>query len=404
MGDAGDAPFDIVVRRACVFDGANLLAGPRDVGLRGERIAAVSENPLTGRTIVDGAGAWLLPGLMDVHIHLFDFNKIVDDQSMAAFIEGELPRRLMAFLERGITTVKSVGDPESEILATRARIAAGDLAGPRLFATGPGISAPHGHPGSTVYGRNPWYGGRAAAEVETAAGARAVVRRLADRGVDAIKLLAQGGCRCSRGAPYVWRSAHFGSEVTIYRIGTAVLEAAIDEAHRYGLRATVHTVEQGPAVAALAAGADGLEHGVVHEAITDPAILAGLKSNDATYVPTLWVHARDTSLRNLALVAEAGVTVALGTDSFSGRGAFGENTLEETELMVEAGLAPLEVLRAATGHAARHLGRSDVGTIVPGNLADLVLVRGDPARDVRDLRNLLMVVKDGDIVVDRRGG
>lgn len=402
MSEGGQEPFDIVMRRARVFDGIDILPGLRDVGLRGRHIASLSETPLIGRQTIDATGTWLLPGLIDVHIHLFDFTTIVDPRSMAAFIDEELPRRLQAFLRCGFTTVKSVGDPELEIVETRERIQSGALTGPRLFVTGPGISAPQGHPGSTVYGRNPWYGARATAEVDSEQTARDTVRRLNHLGVDAIKLLAQGGCRCTGAVPYVWRSAHFGNEVTIYSIKTFVLAAAVDEAHRQGLRATVHTVEQRPAIDALHFGADGLEHGVVHEPITDPALVALLKGNGATYVPTLWIHARDTSLANLAMVSRAGVAIALGTDSFSGRGAFGENSLDEADLMVRAGMTPLEVLRAVTGNAARHLGRTDLGGIAPGKLADLIMVRGDPMRDMGALRDIQVVLKEGVIVADNR--
>ena len=103
---------------------------------------------------------------------------------------------------------------------------------------------------------------------------------------------------------------------------------------------------------------------------------------------------------NLKAVADAGVRVALGTDSFCRYGKFGENTIVEAERAAQAGIAPVRVLRMATKDAAAHLGVDRLGTIAPGQLADLLLVDGDPTTDLGALRNVSLVLKNGEILID----
>lgn len=397
-------PFDLVVRNARVFDGDNTLPHPLSVGVRNGVIASVSDAPMHGRRTVDATGCWLTPGLIDSHVHLFDFGNARDPETMADYIRTALPDNLRAFLEHGVTTIKSVGDPVDELLATRARLEAGDLTGPRLLMAGVGITAPDGHPSLTVYGRNPWYRQRAAAEAGTIESARAIVDEMADRGMDAIKVLHQGGCRCTGEPPYLW---HGMAEVN--RLKPQVLVALIEAAHRRGLKATVHTYEQVRALEALEAGADGLEHGVVGEPISDDRLFGLLRRNDASYVPTLWIYPVPDGMRNLARVRDAGVRIVLGSDSFTPTvtlpgiesGRFGANSLVEAERMEAAGLAPIEVLRAATGAAAIHLSRDDTGSLRAGKRADMVLYRKDPTASTRHLRDPLLVIASGRVVHER---
>jgi len=192
-------------------------------------------------------------------------------------------------------------------------------------------------------------------------------------------------------------------EVEITRLPTKLLRAGVEAAHERGLRVTVHTVQQAAAFEALEAGADGLEHGVAVEPITDQALIQLLLEREATYTPTLWIHDKHPDARpNTKMVAEAGVPIVLGTDSFSGRGQFGENTLEEAELMVAAGLTPEQVLVAATSTAARQCARPDIGTLAPGKRGDLILLAGNPTADISNLRKLMLTIVNGDILVDKR--
>lgn len=404
MNDVTPEIYDLVIRRTNVFDGFEMLSGLRDIGVRGREIAAVSETPLKGEREIDGTGKWLMPGLIDTHIHFFDFRVVRDPASLQAFIENDVQTLLDHFLQNGITAVKSVGDPTTEILDTRANIASGMLRGPRLFTTGNGLTGTDGHPASTIFSGNPWFRARATGEVDSPQMMRDLVHHLADRKVDAIKLLSEGGCKCQGSAKYIWQNPVFPNAVELVRLPKSILRAGIEAAHERNLRVTVHTVQQDAAIEAIEAGADGLEHGVTVEPITDKALINMMVERKATYASTLWIHdaVHPHTRPNTKLMADAGVTMVLGSDSFCGRGQFGQNTLEEAELMEASGLKPCDVLVAATSKAAWHLGRSDMGLVARGKRADLILLNDDPTESVRNLRALSMTILDGEIVVDKR--
>jgi imidazolonepropionase-like amidohydrolase len=397
------AAYDLVIRHAHVFDGHKALAGLHDVAINGGEIAAVSAEPLRGRTEIDAAEGWVMPGLTDTHIHFYDVFAVSDPESMQAFEENELPGRLDLFLQHGITTIKSVGDPTGGILETRAKIAAGTLRGPRLLVTGCGITGRDGHPAATVFGGNPWARARFTGEVDSVQQMRDLVHYLADRKVDAIKLLSEGACAGHGSPKYVWQNAAFPAAVELVRLPLDFLRAGIETGHERGLRVTVHTTQQVAAREAIEAGADGLEHGVTIEPITDQSLIDLMVERDITYTPTLWVDHRHPDTRgNLKKVADAGVSIALGTDTFCGPGLFGANTLEEAEQMVAAGMTPAQSLVAGTSAAARQCDRADLGTVAPGKRADLILLTADPTQDISNLRKLSMTILNGEIVVDKR--
>ncbi|MFD5753574.1 amidohydrolase family protein [Streptomyces sp. NPDC127033] len=399
----GPATYDLVVSRAHVFDGRQALAGLYHVAINGAEIASVSAEPLKGRREVDAAEGWVMPGLIDTHIHFYDVRAVSDPHSMTAFEENELPGRLGLFLDHGITTIKSVGDPTGGILDARAKIAAGTLRGPRLLVTGCGITGRDGHPAATVFGANPWARERFTGEVDSVQQISDLVHHLADRKVDAIKLLSEGACTHSGGPKYLWQNPAFPDGVELERLPLDLLRAGIETGHERGLRVTVHTTQQAVAREAIEAGADGLEHGVTVEPLTDHSLIDLMLEHGITYTPTLWIDDAHPDARgNLKKVAEAGVHIALGSDTFSGRGLFGANTLEEAELMVAAGMTPTQVLAAGTSGASRQCVRPDLGTVAPGKRADLLVLNADPTADIGNLRDLSMVILNGGLAVDKR--
>ncbi|MBY8859253.1 amidohydrolase family protein [Nocardia sp. CA2R105] len=317
---------------------------------------------------------------------------------------NELPGRLDLFLQHGVTTIKSVGDPTDGILGTRARIAAGTLRGPRLLATGCGITRRDGHPASTIFSGNPWARARFTGEIDNVRQMRDLVHQLADREVDAIKLLSEGACAHHDSPKYRWQNPAFPAGVELVRLPLDLLRAGIDTGHDRGLRVTVHTTQQVAAREAIEAGADGLEHGVTIEPITDDSLIELMIDRDVTYTPTLWIHdaIHPDARGNLGKVADAGVRIALGSDTFTGRGIFGANTLEEAELMVAAGMTPVQTLVAATSGAARQCARPDIGVLAPGKRADLIMLAADPTADIGNLRALRTTILNGRIVVDER--
>jgi imidazolonepropionase-like amidohydrolase len=409
MTESRRAQLDLVISNVRLFDGASIREGTYSVGIRRDKIevfeARASE--MTGKKEIDGAGRFLMPGIIDCHIHLFDFLNLKSQDALDNFIEGPLHEHLRDFLEARVTTVKSVGDSEDDILRVREMLTTNAIVGPRLLATGPCFNAPGSHPRTTVYGRNPWYGSRATVEPDSPSAAREKVRRLAERKVDAIKIIHHGGCRHG-GPPYLMKLSGLNlNDVEIFKLERPVLEAIIDEAHKHGLKATVHTFDEAEAIAALEAGADGLEHGVLEQRLSGKRLIELLLANRATLVATLWLltfdkNATEVRFANLKQVADAGVRVAIGTDSFIGFGKFGENTVVEMERATQAGIEPAKVLRMATKDAAQHLGANNLGTVAPGQFADLILVDGDPCAAIGALRNLSMVIKAGEIVVDKK--
>ena len=395
---------DVVIRRVHVFDGHKALIGLHDVGLRGGEIAAVSEAPLSGRREIDGGGGWLMPGLIDTHIHFFDFRVVRDPASLRAFTQDSAPSLLEHFLEAGVTTIKSVGDPTAPILDLRARLAAGELRGPQLLTTGNGVTGRDGHPASTIFSGNPWFRACATGEVDSTQMMRDLVHFLADRKVDAIKLLSEGACACAGSTKYLWKNPIFPAAVELVRLPKDVLRAGVEAAHERGLRVTVHTVQQDAALEAIEAGADGLEHGVTVEAITDQALVRLMAERGATYAPTLWIHdqVHPHTRPNTKIMAEGGVKIVLGSDSFCGRGKFGQNSLEEAELMAAAGMTSEQILVAATSSAAQHLERPNLGSVAPGMRADLILLTDNPLERIGNLRTLAVTIQNGEIVVDNR--
>lgn len=404
MNESGSALLDLVISRVQVFDGKVALAGTFDIGVSGHRIAAVSNAPLEGRNVIDGTGCWLMPGLIDTHIHFYDFRVVRDPASLQAFVETEVPVLLRHFLESGVTAVKSVGDPTREILDTRAKIAAGELCGPKLLTTGNGLTGRDGHPASTIFSGNPWFRARATGEVDSPQMMRDIVHHLADRKVDAIKLLSEGGCKCQSASKYIWQNPIFPDAVELVRLPKNILRAGIEAAHERGLRVTVHTVQQAAAIEAIEAGADGLEHGVTVEPITDKALIEMMVERRATYAPTLWIHdaVHPHTRPNTKLMSDAGVAIVLGSDSFCGRGVFGQNSLEEAELMEASGMAPSDVLVAATSRAAWHIERTDMGSIAPGKRANMILLKRNPMEGASNLRSLVATILNGELVVDKR--
>ncbi|MFF4713284.1 amidohydrolase family protein [Streptomyces eurythermus] len=399
----GPATYDLVIRRAHVFDGHQALPGLYDVAVDGGEIASVSAEPLQGTQEVDAAEGWVMPGLIDTHVHLYDVHAVSGPDSLRAFEEHELPGKLGLFLDHGITTVKSVGDPTDGILDTRSKIASGALSGPRLLATGCGITGRDGHPATTVFGDNPWARERFTGEVDSVRQMRDLVHHLADREVDAIKLLSEGACAHSGGPRYLWRNPAFPDGVELVRLPPDLLRAGIEAGHERGLRVTVHTTQQAAAREAIEAGADGLEHGVTVEPLTDHSLIDLMLEHGITYTPTLWIDDAHPDARgNLGKVARAGVHIALGSDTFSGRGLFGANTVEEAELMVAAGMTPAQVLAAGTSGASRQCVRPDLGTVAPGKRADLLVLNADPTADIGSIRDLGMVILNGEVAVDKR--
>jgi imidazolonepropionase-like amidohydrolase len=385
------------------------------VVVRNERIAAVESGYLTAAPgavpgvateIVDLSDRFVLPGLMDAHVHLqrepsFTRRRTErgDRHPPAPGAPGDAAEatvNAMVYARRnlaaGFTTVRDVGSDDQSVFAVRNAINEGRMIGPRILVAGSAIAVTGGHGDSVPLGAT----GDAAARLadgtcDGPAECRQAVRYQYKLGADLIKFTATGGF-----------SSNTGLEPELF---PDEAEAIVGTAHLLGLKAAAHAYSANAIKQALRAGVDSIEHGF----LIDDEGIALMKKSGAWLVPTLSASypppvfripdPPSVKLRNEYRAFErayaAGVKIAFGTDA--GTFSHGDNA-KEFELMVQFGMKPADAVRSATVVTAELFGiAADVGTLEPGKVADLVAVKGDPLEDVGTLRRIDFVMKGGAI-------
>ncbi len=377
-----------------LWDGTRVMTDAVVV-VEGQRITAVGTGDAAvppGAAVVDLRAFTALPGLIDVHTHITYFWDGAPGTrprgqrrlpAVTVFLAQDNARKT---LETGVTTVRDLNAGNDMDLAMRELTASGAMVGPRIFASGPGLSARAG----------------AAPDPEAM---RALVAARVTAGVDWIKVFgSRGGFETVD-----------GTQTVTYEEMKAVVEAA----HAAGKKVAIHSYGPSGVADAVRAGADSVEHG----ADVDEATLAEMKRRGTVWVPTVdhnryYIDAQadygfapgsEAALthyleRNQASVRKAvamGVKLAMGSDAVYTM--FGQNT-RELGWFVRAGMTPVQALATATTIAAELLGVEDrLGRIAPGYLADLVAVQGDPTTAIEALvGGVRWVMKDGVVVVDRR--
>jgi len=357
-------------------------------------------------TVVDLKDSFVLPGLIDSHVHLTSENG--PNQRIERFTKTRSDLALdgawyaMKTLKAGFTTVADLGSPNESIFALRDAIKAGRIPGPRIIAAGSPISVHggHGDPGNGIP-EDLVHVYRPTSVCSGADDCRRAVREQVRAGADIIKITATGGVLSPTAAGL---AKQFSDEE---------LKAIVEAAHSMGRKVTAHAHGKDGIDAFLRAGGDSIEHGTYVDADSVKLFKAG----GAWLVPTLMAGdfvVREASKpntyllpaqRDKALIAgplmldmtrrayQGGVKIAFGTDT--GVSAHGDNA-GEFALMVKAGFSPIDAIRAATVGAAEHFGLSAlIGALKPGMQADLIAVKGDPTADVTELTKVTFVMKGG---------
>lgn len=348
--------------------------------------------------IIDAGGAWLIPGLMNMHVHL---GLILPGKMMAELAhesEAALALRMAVVaresLQAGVTTIRLTGDQRHADLALMRAINKGQADGPRIFSAGETLTITGGH-GSKKPGKINYDG-----PYELVKAARTQI----SAGASWIKILISGGIATDGGGLAA-------ALMTPEEIG-----AVIDAAHRFGAKVTAHSGSSAATQVAIEAGIDCIEHGY----FLDRETLRKMKESGTWLVPTIvvsqpatqpfferigsppWYLKRRESAgkahwRALEMAIEEGVNIALGTDQHPAEPNDGTTaTAREAQYYVEAGMTPLQALRSATTETAKLLGaEQDIGSLEPGKYADIVAVGGNPAEDIKALRQILFVMKGG---------
>lgn len=399
--------------RVIVGDGSVLERA--SVVIAGERIMLITDRNVTAPNArrIDARGRTILPGLIDAHVHLTIGPSVRDSVSLAAYINQTLPQTLQAFLEHGITTVRSTGDYWPWIGRVRERIATGQLPGPRVLTAGPVVTYRNAHPATSVCFRNPFCRSTLVAEVDDVEQARATVRRLASEGVDFVKVVSD-------------------SLITPAQIPDDVITAVITQAHTNGLTVVAHVAEAVFISKLAETGMDGFVHATqrpipvqaarelarelvrqgtpVTTTLTAAVLYGGMPAQSAFEAGSGLRSGLDAMVRALAAMAEEGTQLVVGTDwcpcsaslgTALDHAAFkaGSATLTEMQMLSWGGVTNQAIIAAATVNSARALGLSQLGTLKPGKIADLVVIDGNPLQDITALRNVRTVVKGGTVVV-----
>jgi imidazolonepropionase-like amidohydrolase len=397
------------IRNVTLIDGTGRGSVPgATVVIQGNRIrdaGAHAQVPPGARTI-DGTGKFLIPGLIDAHIHL---------RGGGAGQERDGIRALHGYLYAGVTTVFDAGNRPDYIMALRTRERNGTILSPRIFATGGTVASPNGHGGPYLV--EAWPGDR----------------KMLDDHLATKPDLAKIG-----------QDEHgWGIRPLINQLPDDLLGKIIRYYHSKGVRIIIHVSNEHNAIEAIYAGADTLAHPIIQAPMSDQYVnmmsvkhiptISTLTIGDnysrladhpefldqPLYRDTLEADERQTLkteesakqkesrwaawMKVMTPVAQENVKrlndtgkdiVAAGTDQSSGPALH-----RELELLVGAGISPADVIVIATRNAARALGKlGDLGTIEAGKLADVVLLKADPTADINNAKLVDLVIKNGQVV------
>ena len=429
--DDAAAEYDLAVVNARLIDGTG--AAPIDgatILVSGDRVVGITRDEVSAAKVIDAQGKAVIPGYIDAHVHS-SLRFLIPDEVIASgmggypepqyaltshehmqdFIDNTVGPRMMEFLESGLTTIVDPGAYFPYIVQIRDMERAGDLIAPRMFVSAKLFTAPTGHPAFTVCNSNDWCIEHLTINTDDPDVARAGVTELVEGGVDGLKLVYDD----SRG----W-GEDFPS------MTHEVLMAVVDEGHKQGVKVTAHTNGVDASIEAVLAGVDGFVHSVEPENgsydhdgqnLTDLLVKHDVPVVTTVGYESLVPAPHELSAEEERMIveeegpglraqADAGVTFVFGTD-FEGIGIDpdprSEQLLPEVHVLRLSGFSEAEIFEMLTANAAKHpLTSEDIGTIEPGKYADFMIVNGDPLADVTVGFNPTLVIKAGQVVVDKR--
>jgi imidazolonepropionase-like amidohydrolase len=386
----------IVLRNGRVFDGSGAAATPATVVIERNRItgvlAATSTDFPSGARVIDASGMTVLPGLIDLHTHLTYTDVGVSEADAIDEADATLRavERLRYYIESGITSVRDVGSQWDVPFRVKAWVAERRLPGPRVFPAGKLITGTGGHGAEGLDPTAPLYG--AIREASGPDDWREAVRENFKAGADVIKV-----------------ASHFSK---------AEIAAAVEEAHAQGLKITCDC-ETFYVTWAVEAGVDMIEHPLPRSDETIRLMAEKGVASVPTLVPYIYIFdlaggywgstsrrftfSKDENLEMLRRLRAAGVRTGIGTDLvFDWFRYLPSAYITELKSFVKAGYSITEALTAATSGNADLLDMGDrLGTIEAGKLADVIVVNGQPDRNLDDLANVVYVIRDGEVVVDQ---
>lgn len=372
-------------------------------------VGPMASTPAPGR--IDLSTKSCLPGLIDMHVHLTSETQPAVDayRDRLTADPADMAYRSVKYAERtlmaGFTTVRDLGAEQALNVSLKRAIAAGAIPGPRMFTAGKSIATAGGHADPTnnlshFLSHAIGTPGPAEGVINSPDEGRQAVRERYKEGADLIKITATGGVLSQAASGQ--NSQYTEDE----------LKAIVSTAKDYGFRVAAHAHGAEGLKRALRAGVDSIEHGT----LMDDESVALFKKTGGWYVPTIsagryvadkakepnyysaLVRPKAAAIgpqlqATFARAYKAGVKIAFGTDA----GVFphGENA-KEFGYMVEAGMTPIDAIRAATIHAATLLDQPKrLGMLEPGYAGDIVAVDGDPLRDIKQLEQVKFVMKEG---------
>ena len=400
---------------------AGRLLEDHQVLVKGDTIRELSDRPITTQSahVIDGGGRTLMPGLIDCHVHVtFSATHLglLAQAANTTLAYRALPI-LRDMLRRGFTTVRDAGGADFALKAALEDGVDGTVTGPRLFVSGPALSPTGGHgdfrPRSDRL-QPVGCGCQRLASTRVVDGVDAVrqaVRELLQMGADQIKIMSSGGVASPTdpvdALGYSLQETRAIVDEAAARHTYVLAHAYTPEAIRRAVECGVRTIEHGnlidaPTAALMAErGAYAVPTLITYEALARDGERLGLGPESVAKI----AQVREAGLRSLEIFRSAGVKLGLGTDLLGA-----SHGLQSEELLIRAQVqTPLEVLQSATLIGAEILGQPGrLGEVVAGARADLLLVDGDPLRDLACLagqgERIALVMQGGQLRVDRRAG